>query len=173
MHSKHKVITFREFAASDAPFCFRVRCRAFVLQFTSELSLVEIAAGICAFVPEDYVQMTERMDLFIVEEADQAVGFFSLKRIDDETAEIPLLYLDRPAQGRGIGGLCIQFIEDRITRCWASVETLFVDTIVPGVNGGFYKSVGFMDSGSVVCRYPDLSLEARRLTKRLPHPASE
>ena len=77
--------------------------------------------------------MTERMDLFIVEEARRAVGFFALKRINDETAEVPLLYLARPAQGRGIGGLRIQFIEDRIARRWASVETLFVDTIVPEV----------------------------------------
>ena len=109
--------------------------------------------------------MAEMMDVFVVEEAGQSVGFFSLRRVDSGTAEIPLLYLDRTAQGRGIGALCIQFIEDRVVRDLTSVATLFVDTVVPGVNAEFYRKMGFADSGSAVCRFPDLSLKAVRLTK--------
>ncbi len=69
------MITFRAFTAADASFCFRVRCRAFVLQVARELSPVEIAAGICALVPEDFVQMAEKTDFFMAEETGRAVGF--------------------------------------------------------------------------------------------------
>ncbi|MDH4270758.1 MAG: hypothetical protein OEW18_02145 [Candidatus Aminicenantes bacterium] len=51
--------------------------------------------------------------------------------------------------------------------------TLFVDTIVPGVNAGFYRRMGFADAGSVVCRFPELSLKAMRLKKRMSRTTSE
>ena len=120
-------------------------------------------------MPEDFIRMAERMDVFMVEEAGQSVGFFSLRRVDAKTAEIPLLYLDRTAQGRGIGEPCVRFVEARIVREWPSVDTLFVDTVVPGVNAEFYKKMGFVDSHSVLCRFPELSLAALRLTKKIAH----
>jgi hypothetical protein len=96
-------MNIRKFEPKDAEFCFEVRKKAFTKKFDNELSSKEIAACIKAYNSDEYILMAERNEFFIVEEKDYPVGFFTLKRIDLTTAEIPLIYIDLNHVGMGIG----------------------------------------------------------------------
>jgi GNAT superfamily N-acetyltransferase len=162
-------VSVRRFVPDDAEFCFRTRARAFIVEFYSEVGPVAVAAGVNAHMPGDYVRMAESSEFFIVEDEGSPVGFFMLKRVDRTTAELALIYLSTHARGKGVGRWCMQHIEQRTQSTWPEVTTLWLDTIVPGYNGGFYSRVGFRPTGESACRYPDLDVPAVRYEKRL-HP---
>ena len=83
----------RTFKMDEADFCFRVRSRAFIILFYDEIGPDGVAAGVNAYLPEDYIEMAKDAPFFIVEEDDERIGFFTLRRIDESTAELPLIYL--------------------------------------------------------------------------------
>lgn len=157
----------RSFTDGDADFCCRVRNRAYLVEFTQELSPQAIAAAVDAYLPADYVRMSREGEVLIVEEGGEPVGFFTLKRTGPSRAELPLIYLDAGHMGKGIGRQCIAYIEAWIRSNWSDVSTLFVDTIIPNYNGGFYRKVGFKQVGETVCHFPGGSVPAIRFEKHL------
>ncbi|UCC13038.1 MAG: GNAT family N-acetyltransferase [candidate division WOR-3 bacterium] len=157
----------RWFRPDDAEFCYNTRRSAYNHEFTDELSEREITAAVSAYEPVDYIHMAERMPFFVAELHTECVGFFTLKRLDTYTAEIPLIYITLENIGTGIGSTCIEYIEQWIREHWPDVNTLTVDTIIPKYNSGFYKKVGFTTDKQVFCEFKGLTVKALRLIKHL------
>ncbi len=157
----------RIFRSTDADFCFKIRSKAFIQKFYNELGPVAVAAGIKAYLPDDYIRLAEKMKFFIVEEKNAPVGFFTIKRWDATTAEIPLIYIDLNHLGSGIGKACLCFCEEWLSSNWSEVRTLIVDTIIPKYNSGKYKKMGFKATEETFCEFPDLKVKALRLCKKL------
>ena len=157
----------REFKAEDAEFCFKVRSNVYIQKFYNELSLKEIASCVNTYMPKDFIHMAKKVEFFIVEKNDLPIGFFTIKRINQNKAEIPLIYIDLNHQGKGIGKICIHFIENWITSNWKEVNRLFLDTIIPKNNRGFYEKVGFVPIKETLCEFQGLEIKALRLSKKL------
>lgn len=151
----------------DAEFCFKTRSKAFIQKFYGELSPGEVAACINAYMPKDYIRMAKKMEFFIVEDNRMPVGFFTIKRVDAITAEIPLIYIDLNHLGKGIGTTCIQFIKKWLSSNWIDVGTLIIDTVIPQYNSGFYQRMGFIPIEETFCDFPDLKVKALRFCKEL------
>ncbi len=160
-------MNIRKFIPEDAVFCFKTRANPFIQKFSSELSSQAIAAGVNAYMPDDYIRMAEEMEFFILEKNEKSIAFFTIKKINKTTAEIPLVYIDLDCLGSGIGKTCLQYVEKWILSNWREVKELVVDTIIPEYNGGFYIKAGFVPTGETTCNFPDMSLKALRLTKKL------
>ena len=158
---------FRPFTASDAEFCFKTRSNAFIQKFCGELNSQQIAACVNAFMPDDYIEMSREIPVFIVEDNDIPLGFFTLKRLGDNTAELPLIYVDLARLGSGIGSACIKYIESWLAVNWPQIKALVVDTVIPLYNGGFYQKAGFVPREEIFCRFSGLEIKALRLTKPL------
>ncbi len=165
--SAETMLQIRAFAPEDAEFCFKVRARAFILAFRDELGPEAVAAAVNAYMPSDYVRMAESHTFFVVEEAGNRIGFFTLRRLDQRTAEIPLIYVELDQIGRGIGTWCMQSIEAWIASHWPDVSALVVDTVIPRYNGGFYHKMGFRPVGETKCHFPDGDVKAIRFDKSL------
>lgn len=54
---------FRPFEPDDAEFCFRIRSQSFIQKFYGELTAEEVAAGVNAFMPSDFMRMAEEMPI--------------------------------------------------------------------------------------------------------------
>jgi GNAT superfamily N-acetyltransferase len=160
-------IETRRFDAEDAEFCFRCRATAYIVAFRSELSPQVAAAGVNAYLPADYVRMAERTEFFIVERDACRVGFFTINRLDTGKAEIPLIYFDLDHLGKGLGTWSVDFVRTWIRSHWPEVGTLVVDTIIPGYNGGFYRTCGFRQTCEVTCELDGLEVPAIRLEMAL------
>jgi GNAT superfamily N-acetyltransferase len=160
-------MNFRQFTASDAEFCFKTRSNAFIQKFYGVLSPQEIAACVNAYMPDDYMRMSREMPVFIVEENAIPLGFFTLKRLEDNTAELSLIYIDLDKLGRGIGSAGLKYIESWLAVNWPEVKVLIVDTVIPLYNSGFYQKAGFIPLEEVLCEISGLKIKALRLTKSL------
>lgn len=160
-------MNIRKLESGDAEACFRLRSNAFIQKFHPELSLKEIAAAINAYMPADYIQISQVTQFFVVEEEGDIIGFFNLKQTDDRTAELPLIYIDLDFLGKGIGSACIKYIDKWLPANWPEVERLVVDTIIPKYNSKFYMKAGFNPIGEAFCEYGGLKIKAMRLEKRM------
>jgi GNAT superfamily N-acetyltransferase len=158
---------FRQFSESDAEFCFKTRSNAFIQKFYGELTPEEIAAGVNAFMPNDYIKMSRKMPAFIVEENDIRLGFFTLKHLENNRAELPLIYVDLDRLGNGIGSACLKYMESWLAVNWPEVNALVVDTVIPLYNSGFYQKAGFVALEEIFCEFSGLKIKALRLTKSL------
>jgi GNAT superfamily N-acetyltransferase len=126
-----------------------------------------VAAGVNAYLPSRYVEMAQEDEFFVALEEDRRVGFFTIRRVDRATAEIPLIYLDLARRGEGFGSECMRHIERWIAASWSEVSTLFLDTVIPNYNGGFYRKMGFDPVGETFCELSSLRVRAVRFEKRL------
>ena len=160
-------MNIRKFKPDDAETCFRLRSNAFIQKFHNELSLQEIASAVNAYMPIDYIRMAEEMPFFIVEENNRIFGFFNLKRKDERTAELPLIYMDLDTLGKGIGSACMDYIEGWLASNWKEINKLIVDTVIPKYNSKFYEKAGFKPLGDVYCEFPGNKIKALRLAKKL------
>ncbi|MFH2002617.1 MAG: GNAT family N-acetyltransferase [Planctomycetota bacterium] len=157
----------RPFEPRDAEFCFQTRTDAYTRKFYDEIGPEAVAAGIKAYLPGDYNCMAEKHPVFIIEINGEPSGFFVIRRESATEAELFLIYLDLDHVGRGMGRACVEFMESWIKQNWAGVDTFFVDTVVPGYNGGFYRKAGFQPQEEVICAFPGLQVKALRLSKPL------
>ena len=157
----------RRFQPDDAEFCFRIRSNAFIQKFNGELTPEEIAAAVNAYMPDDFILMARENPCFIVEEDGNLIGFFNLRKKDNSTAEIPLIYLDLDRLGAGLGTACIEYMEKWLLKNWLEVNTLVVDTVIPKYNSGFYQKVGFQPGESTYCEFLGKKLKALRLIKKI------
>jgi len=157
----------RSFKPADAEFCFNLRSNAFKQKFCGELTPQDVAAAVNSYLPDVYIRMAQETPIFIVEKKGTPVGFFTLKRRDGSTTELPQIYLDLDRLGRGIGTACITYIEKWLAENWPEVNTLVVDTVIPKYNSGFYKKVGFIPGEFTYCEFSGRKLRALRLVKHL------
>ena len=167
MQAMRNRINIRYFKAEDAEICFKIRSAAFIQKFYQELGCRATSAGVNAFMPDDYVRMAAQAPFFVAEDSSGVIGFFTIERRDAQVAQIPLIYIDLKQLGKQIGQTCIEYIEQWVTANWPEVTTLSVDTVIPEYNSGFYKKIGFVPAGQVICDFPDLKVPALRLEKKL------
>ena len=160
-------MTIRKFKETDALFCFQIRCDAFLNKFIDEIGGKAVRACIEAYMPQDYIGMSEEMEFFVVEENEKRVGFVTLKKNNESTAEIPLIYFDLSELNKGYGSKTINYIEDWIKENWKDIKTLYLDTVIPKYNGGFYSKMGFKKAGKSVCSFPGMDLPAVRFEKNI------
>ncbi len=165
--TKNPEVNFRPFSEPDAEVCFRIRSEAFIRKFYGELSAEAVAACVNAFMPRHYVAMSRRDTFLMVQSNEQIAGFFTLRRHDTKTAEIPLIYIDLSQVGKGIGRACILHAETLLREDCPEVETLFVDTVIPEYNGGFYEAMGFVQAAERMCDFQGMQVKAVRMTKKL------
>jgi len=76
-------MNYRRFSESDAEFCYQTRRNVFIKKFRGELNPQEVAACVNAYMPEDYIKMSQKMPIFIVEEDGIPLGFFTPKAIGE------------------------------------------------------------------------------------------
>ncbi len=88
-------------------------------------------------------------------------------RIDDKTVEIPLIYFDLKYIGKGYGSETMRFVEEWIRENWPAVKKIFLDTIIPKYNGGFYNKIGYKELGESKCIFPGKEVSATRFEKKL------
>ncbi|MBN2430598.1 MAG: GNAT family N-acetyltransferase [Acidobacteria bacterium] len=159
-------IRIRPLQPADARFCWTTRRRAFDELFRPELPVEIWSMGRAALQTEDFTAIARSGAVFIVEDARNRLGFFALTRPAPRQVELYLIYLVPEQSGRGIGRACLTFMEEWIRRHWPEAETLFLYTIVPGVNGGFYRRLGFTGQ-PVVMDYHGRPVPAVRFEKPL------
>lgn len=155
----------RRFKNEDADFCFKTRSSAFIQKFYDEIGAEAVSAGVNAFLPEDFIKMSQNTEIFILEETGTRKGFFTVKKINKNTAEIPLIYFDLKCLNKGFGSRSIQYIENYIKLNWKDVNKIILDTIIPKYNSKFYKKMGFIAAGETICNFPDLNVKAMRYEK--------
>ncbi len=160
-------MNIRKFEDKDAIFCFKIRSNSYAQKFKHELTTKEISACINTFTPEDFINMSKKVKFFIIENRNNSIGFFTIKRINEITAEIPLIYIDLEQIGKNFGKNSIEYIENWIISNWEEVKTLIVDTIIPGYNGGFYKKMGFAPSEESYYNIAGLNIKGLRFYKNL------
>ena len=158
---------FRTFAYEDALFCHTIRKRAITELFVDELTPAQIAACVDAYALYDYLRMQKAGEFFIAEEDGVPRGFFTLKRLTRNKAEIPMIYIDPDCVGQGHGRECLHWLERWVITNWPEVTRLIVDTVIPRNNGGFYESMGYTVEGEIMCRYSGLDIPATRYVKTL------
>ena len=118
-------------------------------------------------MPSDYVRMAEETEFFIVEHGGSAAGFFNLRRHGPARAEIPLIYLHPERRGKGLGRWSIDFLRSWLHTHWPEVKTLFLDTIIPDYNGGFYERTGFLRTSETSCELSGTPVPAARFEMAL------
>ena len=161
------LMIIRPFEPADSEFCFKTRAEAYIVAFREELKPAIIAECVNAFMPDDYVRMAEEQPFFILSENDERMAFFTFKRVNKKTVELPLVFVTLSHLKKGLGKHCIRFMEEWIVSHWPEVEEFVVDTIIPKYNRGFYESVGFVAAGETFCIFPNRKVSALRLVKSL------
>jgi GNAT superfamily N-acetyltransferase len=156
---------FREFRNEDAEFCFRTRSAAFIKKFYDEIGPQIVSLCVNEYLPNDYIECSKKMKIFILEDSGEKLGFVTVKRIEEGVAEIPLIYLSLDCLGRGYGRRSIEYIEEWVKDNWKDVNKLFVDTIIPNYNGGFYRKMNFIEAGESVCVFSGKKVRAKRFEK--------
>ena len=160
-------ISIRPFTAADAEECFSIRTEAFLQEFYDEQDPTVIVAGINAYLPSDYIRMSETSHACVATDEDRVIGFFILKIIDDATAELILLYLTSGYKGKGIGSLLINHMESWLGENHPGVDRIELDTIVPRYNKKFYEKMGYAEDGESELQYPGMTVKAVRMAKKL------
>ena len=156
---------FREFRNEDAEFCFKTRSAAFIEKFYDEIGPQIASLCVNAYMPDDYIEFSRNMQIFILEDSGGKLGFVTVKRIEKEVAEIPLIYLSLDSLGKGYGRSSIEYIEEWVKDNWKDVNRLFVDTIIPNYNSGFYKKMKYVEAGESVCVFSGQKVRAQRFEK--------
>jgi len=158
---------FREFRNEDAAFCFKTRSAAFIEKFYNEIGSQIVALCVNSYMPQDYIEFSKNMKIFILEDLGERVGFLAVKRIEKEVAEIPLIYFSLNKIGKGYGRRSIEYIENWIKENWKGVNKIFLDTIIPDYNGGFYSKMKYKEIEESVCTFSAQKVRAKRFEKRI------
>jgi ribosomal protein S18 acetylase RimI-like enzyme len=164
--SQHQVV-IRPFQTQDADACFRIRSDAFVQVFYDLLGPEVTAAGVNAYMPHDFASMAQNLPTFVATLQDEPVGFLMLRIHDLRTAELFLLYIRLAHLRRSIGTQLVRHTESWLHVQYPKMLEIFVDTIVPGYNAGFYERLGYATVGEHLYRLSGKSVRAIRLRKRM------
>ena len=160
-------MNFREFKNKDAEFCFKTRASAFIEKFNEELNPKIISLCVNEYVPNDYIRLSHTMKIFIVEDSKEKVGFFTIKRIDKDTAEIPLIYFKTDKLGKGYGKRSMEYVEEWVKLNWEGVKRIFLDTIIPNFNGGFYRKMNYTEVRENFCIFSGQKVKSKLFEKYL------
>lgn len=167
MSSRTNSVIIRPFSIEDAEACFRIRSEAFVREFYEEIGPEAVAAGVNAFMPDDYKRMAKTRPCFVAEDNGDPVGFYTLKIINDTTAELLFLYVKLDRIKSGIGTNLARHAERWLAEKYPGITDLILDTIIPRYNQAFYERLGYSHIEERTCCYPGREVRAVRLGKKL------
>lgn len=158
---------FRKFQNKDAEFCFKTRSAAFIEVFYNEIGSQIVSLCVNAYMPRDYIEFSKNMEIFILEDLGEKVGFLTVKRVKKEVAEILHIYFSLTKTGRGYGRITMEYIEDWIKTNWKGVNKILLDTIIPDYNRGFYLKMNYKEKGESICTFSGQKIRAKRFEKRI------
>ena len=158
-------MNFRKFRNEDAGFCFETRSSAFIKEFNKELTSAVIKACLSAYSVSDFIAISNNAELFIAENHWGRVGFFVIERLDENTAEVPLIYFSLNVVRQGYGREAIAFIEDWISINWPEVKEIIVQTIIPKYNSGFYQKMGYTEADHSIMHFGEKGVRVVRFGK--------
>lgn len=167
METRSSPITIRPFRPEDAEACFRIRAEAYIREFYEELGPEGVSAGVNAYMPDDYVSMSETMPSFVAELEGDVAGFCMIRFLDAATAEMLLIYVCLALLGQGIGTRLARHAEAWLVEHRPQVTKMVVDTIIPRYNQAFYERLGYAPLGDHPFQFPGRRVRAVRLSKRL------
>ena len=157
----------RRFQEEDAEPCFKMRTEAFLKIFYNEIGPNNVAVGINAYMPRDYVRLAETMPTFVASDDRGPVGFITLRFIDQATSEILFVYVQMDLLGQGLGTRLVGYAEQWVQEKHPEIDRIVVDTVIPNYNQGFYEKLGYKRIGESECEYPAGPVKAVRLAKNL------
>ncbi len=160
-------IEIRKFQPIDVEDCFRIRASAFIKLFYDEIGAEAVTRGINAYMPGDFIKISEKLQIFVAFEKQSQVGFIAARYIEQLKIEILFLYIRLDTLGKGIGTMLAKHFESWVKQHDSLVQQLVVDTAVPKYNQRFYEKIGYSEIGHSECNYPDGSIRAVRLAKSL------
>jgi len=160
-------IQIRKFIPSDAEACFRIRTEAFIKLFYDEIGPDAVTAGINAYMPDKYVHLAETIPIFVALDGNTPIGFIASRLVERAIIEILFLYINLDYLRRGIGARLVRYLESWANKRHPEVGRIIVDTAVPQYNQKFYEKIGYSTVGKSTCQYPDDTIKAVRLMKKL------
>jgi GNAT superfamily N-acetyltransferase len=136
-------ITIRDFRPGDAETCFRIRADGFIQSLGEYLGPPATAACVNAYMPSEFLRMSDTMEWFVAEQNDETVGFCTVEYLNDSTAELLFLYVALDRHGSGVGSQLIRHAENWLREHRPEVGEFVLDTVVPEYNQAFYEKMGF------------------------------
>jgi ribosomal protein S18 acetylase RimI-like enzyme len=167
MYEDRDSLIIRPFAPRDANACYRIRREAYLTLFYDDLGAEASAAAIDSIAPSDFNTMAGWSMFFVAEMEGEPVGFCVYRKLDDRTVELLLLYVQVDRLRKGIGSALMSHAESWIREYRPEFAELVVDTVIPRYNQAFYEKHGFIKKEKRAYEFPDKTVDAVRLWKRL------
>jgi ribosomal protein S18 acetylase RimI-like enzyme len=152
---------------ADAAACHEMRRRAYREVFSRYLDGPTTVAGADAYTVEEFAGYVGGMPTSIAEEDGEPVGFCTVRRLDEDEAELLWLYVRLDHLRRGIGSLLALHAEELAQLRFPGVARLVLVTVVPEYNQAFYEGLGYRKVGEERVSYPTASVDVVRLRKNL------
>jgi ribosomal protein S18 acetylase RimI-like enzyme len=160
-------ISVRPVGAADAAACHEMRRRAYLNVFSRYLDEETTVAGADAYTVEEFAGYVSDMPTAIAERDGEAVGFCTVRRLDEREAELLWLYVRLDHLREGIGSLLARHAEALALERFPGISRLVLVTAVPRYNQAFYEGLGYRKVGEESVSYPTASVDVVRLGKDL------
>ena len=168
MEEKALEIVIRPAGPGDAAACREMRRRAFLDVFSQHMDEELTAAGAGAYTQEEFAKHLADMPTSVALIDDEIVGFCTVRRCDDEEAELLWLYVRLDRLKQGIGSRLARRAEELARSCFPGISRIVLVTGVPDYNQAFYERLGYRRVGLEEIHYPKASAFMVKLGKELP-----
>lgn len=162
-----QIVEIRDYTWGDGIICYDLRRSAFLNVFSKNLSPTEIRAGADAYRANEFADRIGGMETYVATIGGDVAGFCTIRVDTSIRAEILYLYINSGLRGIGVGSQLLQKAERRVLESHPKLTTLYLDTVVPGYNQGFWERMGYRYTGPSTCNYPGGTIPATRLEKIL------
>lgn len=161
------VIAIHDYGVSDGVTCHRLRRDAFLEVFSEILPDKDVRAGADSYDVSEFADRIGTMETIVATMEGNIVGFCTIRIDSPECAEVLYLYIDPQHRGAGIGSSLIHHAEKRVSDSYPGLASLYLDTVVPEYNRGFWEAMGYRYIGPSTCDYPNAKIPADRLEKKI------
>ena len=156
----------RDYENGDGAACQELRRAAFHGVFSGILSQDAVQAGAESYTVAEFSERIGTMETCVAVVGDVVVAFCTIRVLSPTRAELLYLYVGADHRGTGIGSRLVRRAERRISDLHPELETICLETAVPGYNQPFWERMGYRFVGASTCDYPTAKIPAVRLEKR-------
>ena len=167
MGEKLAGVKIRPAEPGDAETCREMRRRAFLEVNSRYMDGVLTDAGANAYTAAEFAQHLANMPTSVAQVGGKLVGFCTVRRRDDEEAELLWLYVSLDSLRMGIGSRLAQHAEELVLSHFPDVSRIVLVTGVPDYNQAFYERLGYRKLGTEEVAYPRASAVMVKLGKDL------
>jgi ribosomal protein S18 acetylase RimI-like enzyme len=160
-------IEIRPAVAADAAACHEMRRRAYSEVFSRYLDGKTAVAGANAYTVAEFTGHVSDMPTSVAVVDGEAVGFCTVRRLDEREAELLWLYVRLDHLREGIGTVLATHAEELAMRRFPGISRLVLVTVVPQYNQSFYEGLGYRKVGEERVSYPTAAVDVVRLGKDL------